>query len=197
MIQHSDACERNKSPIAERLSHYIQPRDRVLELGSGTGQHITYFAKCMPESEWYPSDLSAQLPHIQARLAQDSLSNIQAPCAIDVSRPDWFEQKFDVIYTANTLHIISQSAVIAMFDGIEKHLMKGGVMGIYGPFRYRDNFTSDSNAAFDARLKARNSVSGIRDIEWIQSLAEARRMSLEHDYVMPANNQLLILRNQL
>jgi len=192
----SQACENNKTAIVEVLRHALPAQGHVLEIGSGTGQHATWFARCLPGVYWIPSDLPDHLPTLLAGLEGCEVDNLAAPLALDVTQQPWPVGLVDGIFSANTLHIMSLEAVDTFFTGVGKILTPGGRLCIYGPFKYAGRFTSQSNAGFDEWLKQRNPVSGVRDIEQIQAWAQAQDLSLIEDHAMPANNQLLVWERQ-
>ncbi|GGB59370.1 DUF938 domain-containing protein [Shewanella inventionis] len=189
----SQACENNKSVIVDNLFHWFANSSHVLEIGSGTGQHCTYFAKHLSHLHWQPSDQASYIPTLHARIAHFPLANLAPPIEQDVSTC-WpqLPTTLDAIFTANTLHIMSKENVVALFSGCAKHLASKGCLVIYGPFNYSGNYTSDSNRQFDVWLKQQNPVSGIRDIEWITSLAHQQSFELKEDIAMPANNRMLL-----
>jgi len=190
----SDACERNKDPILGVLRTAFAGCRRVVEVGSGTGQHAVHFARHLPQLEWQPTDCAGYLSGLAARVAAEGPSNLAVPVAFDVLQEPWPAVRGDAIFSANTLHIMSWRAVEALFAGLPRVLERGGVLAIYGPFKYDGRFTTGSNAAFDAALRQRDPQSGIRDFEAVNVLAEATGLSLSADHAMPANNQLLIWR---
>lgn len=189
----SAACERNREPILAVLREHLSDRRRVLEIGSGTGQHAVHFAAGMPWLVWQSSDRFEQLAGIHAWLAEAALPNTPAPLELDV-RGRWPQQRFDAVFSANTLHIMAWWEVEAMFRGIADVLEADGTVAIYGPFKYGGAFTSESNAAFDAALRAVAGHMGLRDAEAVDSLA--RRIGLQPiaDIAMPANNRTLVWR---
>jgi cyclopropane fatty-acyl-phospholipid synthase-like methyltransferase len=188
----SEACERNKQPILGVLFDELAGSSRVLEIGSGTGQHAVHFARHLPHLEWQPTDRADYLPDLAARIAEEGTPNLLAPLELDVLQEQWPSMTTDAVYSANTLHIMSWLEVEAFFSGVGKVLAAGGMLVVYGPFRYAGNFTSESNAAFDRSLRERDPASGIRDIEAVKRLAQAQSLVLTADHVMPANNQLLV-----
>lgn len=193
----SAACARNCDPILQILQQQLTSPATVLEVGSCTGQHAVAFAKALPMLSWQTSDQSIYLPGLQANLDKHSVHNVIAPFALNVVTDTWPNAKYDVIYMANTLHIMSLEQVEASFAGIGRVLADAGQLVVYGPFTYGGRHTSESNAAFDASLKHRDALSGVRDFEYIATLAERQGLSLQQDYEMPANNRLLVwsLRN--
>lgn len=165
----------------------------MLEVGSGTGQHAVHFAAAMPQLVWQTSDRPEYLDGIRAWLADAALANTPPPLTLDVQGP-WPAQRFDALFTANTLHIMSWAEVQQLFAALPAVLLPGARLAVYGPFNYGGAFTSDSNAAFDADLRARNPRMGIRDAEAVAALAQQADLVLQQDQAMPANNRLLIWR---
>lgn len=189
----SPACERNRGPILGVLRGHLGNARRVLEVGSGTGQHAVHFAAAMPWLAWQASDRAENLPGIQAWLDGAGLPNTPAPLELDVDRwPALADGPFDAVFSANTLHIMGWVQVQAFFAGAGAVLAPGGMLVVYGPFNYGGRHTSDSNREFDAWLRARDPASGIRDFEAVDALALAQGLRLEDDLAMPANNRCLV-----
>lgn len=190
----SAACERNRDPILAVLRERFADRRRVLEIGSGTGQHAVHFAAAMPWLAWQCSDVAAQLPGIEAWLAEAALPNTPPPIPLDVARGPWPGGRFDAAFSANTLHIMGWPEVQAFFAGLDAILEDDATVVVYGPFNRGGAYTSESNRTFDAWLKARDAKSGIRDIESVDALARAIGLRLAGDIPMPANNRCLAWR---
>jgi cyclopropane fatty-acyl-phospholipid synthase-like methyltransferase len=188
---YSDACERNRGPILEVLRDHFADRRHVLEIGSGTGQHAVHFAAALPQLIWQTSDLEPGLPGIRLWLEESGLSNLPQPIALDVTGP-WPPVRFDAVFTANTLHIMSWPEVRALFAALPAVLTPDAVLAVYGPFNYDGRFSSDSNASFDAWLKQRSAQSGIRDFGAVDALARSIGFALVEDRAMPANNRTLV-----
>lgn len=192
---YSQACENNKTSILNVLMKELQNSRHLLEIGSGTGQHTVFLAKHLQHLTWQPSDLSLNHESINAWIKDYPAKNIQKPIEFDLNNP-WpktnIKTPIDTVFTANTLHIISWQLVIKFFKSIADNLSKGATLCIYGPFKYKNKFTSESNANFDLWLKERDINSGVRDFENIIALADSAKLYLKHDYPMPANNQLLV-----
>lgn len=193
---HAPACERNREPILGVLRRHFADRRHVLEIGSGTGQHAVHFAAAMPWLVWQASDVAEHLPGIRAWIDEAGLDNTPGPVALDVASGPWPAVPADAVFTANTLHIMGWTAVEAFFGGVGGVLrgVPGGTLVAYGPFNYGGAFTSDSNRAFDAWLKARDARSGIRDFEAVDALARGAGLALVEDVAMPANNRCLVWR---
>ena len=198
----SEACARNRDPILAVLRAHLQDCQRVLEIGSGTGQHAAYFAEQLPHLLWQASDHPDYLPGIAERLAEAALPNAPPPWPLQaVLEPQpglapWPADagSFDAVYSANTLHIMSWALVQALFAGLPAVMAQGALLCVYGPFNYGGEFTSDSNRTFDMWLKDRDPASGIRDVEAVDTLAAAQGLVLIDDVAMPANNRLRVWR---
>lgn len=190
---YSPACARNREPILDLLRTHFADRRQVLEIGSGTGQHAVHFAAALPQLRWQCADRAPYLPGIRLWLADAALPNTPAPLALDVNGT-WPEARFDAVFSANTLHIMSAAEVETLFARLPGVLNDDALLAIYGPFRYRGAHTSASNAAFDASLRANDPTSGIRDFEWVDGLASAIGLTLVEDRAMPANNRGLVWR---
>jgi SAM-dependent methyltransferase len=194
VLPFSDACERNKGPILEVLRTAFADCTRVVEIGSGTGQHAVHIARHLPHLRWQPTDRAEYLSGLAARIAAEGPPNLAAPLELDVLQAPWPPVHGDAVFSANTLHIMGWPAVEALFAGLPTILAAGGVLAIYGPFKYRGRFTTESNAAFDAMLRERDPDSGVRDFEAVNALAESAGLRLQADHALPANNQLLVWR---
>jgi len=190
----AESCVQNRAPIIAVLREVFADRHRVLEIGSGTGQHAVYFAPELPHLVWQTADVAQHHAGIRAWLEDAALPNVLPPLALDVSQPDWRGERYDAVFSANTLHIMSWPEVEKFFEGVGEVLEPGGVLAVYGPFNYNGAFTSDSNARFDAWLKARDPASGVRDFEAVNALAGAQGLVLQQDVAMPANNRTLVWR---
>jgi cyclopropane fatty-acyl-phospholipid synthase-like methyltransferase len=188
---HADACDRNREPILEVLRQHFADRHRVLEIGSGTGQHAVHFAAALPQLTWQTSDCEPSLAGIRLWLEEAGLPNLPQPIPLDVTGP-WPDGQFDAVFTANTLHIMGWAEVRAMFAALPKVLTPDAVLAVYGPFNYDGRFTSPSNAAFDEWLKQRSAQSGIRDFAAVDELARSIGFALVEDRAMPTNNRTLV-----
>jgi cyclopropane fatty-acyl-phospholipid synthase-like methyltransferase len=193
----AESSEQNKLPILEVLRRYLSNVESVLEIGSGTGQHAVYFARQFPSLQWYTSDLKENHAGILAWIEEAQLPNVHAPILLDVKQKDWGSQQYDVLFSANTAHIMDWPGVTHMFRGAGHVLRPGGLFCLYGPFNYDGLYTSESNARFDHWLKTRDPASGIRDFEAVCQLAENNDMRLVEDHPMPANNRTLVWKKQL
>ena len=183
----SEASERNRAPILAVLKRVFKDRKHVLEIGSGTGQHAAYFSAELPHLVWQASDVADNLPGIREWISTP------APIELDVDR-QWPRLDVDAVFSANICHIMSWPQVERLFAGVGRLLTPGGVFALYGPFKYGGRHTSDSNARFDAMLRARDPGSGLRDFDDINALATAAGLKLREDNAMPANNRLLVFQ---
>jgi SAM-dependent methyltransferase len=191
MLPISEACERNKGPILEVLRNAFADRGHVLEIGSGTGQHAVHFAAQLPHLVWHPTEQLKYMPDLDARIKQQGSANLRPPAVLDVKQAVWPLRQADAVFSANTLHIMSWAEVLDLFGGLGKILSAGGVLCIYGPFRYDGGYTSDSNRNFDHMLQERDPLSGLRDIQAVTTLASQYGIHLKVDHDLPANNRLL------
>jgi cyclopropane fatty-acyl-phospholipid synthase-like methyltransferase len=190
---YSASCDSNKAPILEVLYKTILPSDRrLLEIGSGTGQHAVYLAPKFPQLEWYPTDLSSNLSGMNLWFKEARIATIQKPIRLDVSKDDFPKLKFDVVFTANTLHIMHWKDCKAFMKLLGHRLREGSRAIFYGPFKYQGEFTSPGNAEFDLSLKAKDPLSGIRAFEDINNNMIKTGFELIEDYDMPANNRTLV-----
>lgn len=187
MKPYSEACERNRDPILAVLRRIFADRRRVLEIGSGTGQHAAYFSAALPHLAWQASDVRAHVAGIRMWGVE--------PIELDVDAP-WPAITADAAFSANTAHIMSWPQVERTFAGLGRLLPEDGCFALYGPFNYGGRPTSESNARFDAMLRARDPASGLRDIEAVNELARRCGFALIEDNAMPANNRLLVFRVQ-
>jgi len=196
MKPYSESCEQNQEPILNVLVGVLADRKRVLEIGSGTGQHAVYMASHLPHLTWQTSDLAHNHAGILAWLDEAKLPNLLPPLLIDAGNPNWPLEKVDAVFSANAVHIMSWEEVTGMFEGIGRVLTDDGVLCLYGPFNFKGKFTSESNARFDQWLKSNNPESGVRDFEALDKLAEREGLRLEKDIAMPANNRSLVWRRK-
>lgn len=189
------ACERNKQPILDVLQRVLPESGLVLEIGSGTGQHVAHFSGHLPLLRWQPSEQVENLPGLQKRLALQAGTNVLPAIVLDV-KSAWPDLACQAVISANTAHIMSWPEVICMFRGVSELLEPGGVFCLYGPFNENDQFTAPSNQQFDQNLKARNPLMGLRDVSELEKLAEGLHMKLQQKIQMPANNQILVFRQK-
>lgn len=186
------AVARNRDAILEVLLTELANCGRVLEIGSGTGEHAVFFARRLSWLTWRTSDRRVNHPGIRAWLAHEALSNVEPPLVLDVSDPPDIERNFDAVFSANTAHIMSEAEVERMFALVGRVLREEGRFCLYGPFNRDGQFTSDSNASFDASLRAQDSRMGIRDLERLDGFALDAGLQRSALYAMPANNFIAV-----
>jgi cyclopropane fatty-acyl-phospholipid synthase-like methyltransferase len=191
----SPASERNREPILAVLRPWFADRRHVLEIGSGTGQHAVHFAAAMPQLVWQSSDRVENLPGIRQWLDEAALPNTPLPLELDVTDA-WPDDRYDAIYSANTLHIMAWPEVERLFAALPAVTVADARLAIYGPFNIDGRFTSDSNAAFDRDLKMRGAHMGIRDTADVDALAADAGFDLIDDVAMPANNRLRLWKRR-
>lgn len=192
----SQSCEENKQVIFDTIAPFLAQKNSVLEIASGTGQHAVFFSSQLPHLTWQTSDLLESHFGINQWLDEASLSNVHPPVELNVSESTWPSCTYDVIFSANSFHIMAHQNVEDFFANISKVLQPDAHVMIYGPFNYNGAFSSESNARFDDWLKARNPKSGIKDFEWCNQLAQNAGLILVDDIQMPVNNRMLIWQNQ-
>jgi cyclopropane fatty-acyl-phospholipid synthase-like methyltransferase len=190
---YSESCDQNKHFILDVLSPYFEDGAKVLEIGSGTGQHALFFASQAPQITWQTSDQVSYLPGIQSWLSESGQANLPAPLELEVSSI-WPEQIYDLLFSANTFHIMNHQQVELCLSRCVSCLKPKGYLVVYGPFNYDGKYTSSSNERFDHSLKSRDPQSGIKDFEWIEQIAQKAGLRLLDDIAMPANNRTLIWR---
>lgn len=188
----SQPSENNKASILNVLTRVFADKTRVLEIGSGTGQHAVHFAKQLKHLHWQTSDLVENHEGIQQWLDDSGLENISPPLTLDADRQPWKVEPVDALFSANTLHIMSWEQDLKFFHGLPGVLLPQATVAIYGPFNYEGKFTSDSNRQFDGWLKERGAHQGIRDFEKVNELASSVGLKLLEDNEMPANNRLVV-----
>ena len=195
----SQACENNKQAILEVLQTELQGFSHVLEIGSGTGRHSVHFAPNLPDVQWQTSDVISNHRHIIAWHDAYPAPNLYPPLAFDLMHDSvpvssHLDKPYNVMFTANTLHIISWDLVKKLFALVGDELPTDGKLIVYGPFNEDGKYTSEGNQRFDAMLRAGNPDSGIRHKEDVVSLASEHHLQLVTTYAMPANNQLLVFQ---
>lgn len=190
----SEACERNKEPIAAQLERALPERGTILEIGSGTGQHAAYFASRFASLLWQPTDLGERFASVRAWTAEQD--NVLEPIVFDLLAVDPPVPSADAIVCINTIHIAPWEATEHLFRHAAKLLPKEGTIFLYGPFRYRDRPLEPSNERFDAWLQGNDPRQGIRTFEDVDAIARRYGFELQDDVPMPANNRSIWWRRR-
>lgn len=199
------STERNRGPILDVLARALPPSARVLEIASGAGEHAIHFAAALAGTRWQPTD-----PDPGARESIDAwrawaaahapAADVLPARALDVTARPWPGDlvaglgRVDAVLCINMIHISPWRATEALVEGAAAALEPGGVLVTYGPYRREGRHTAESNAAFDASLRARDPAWGVRDLEAVEAEARARGLALDEVVAMPANNLTLIFR---
>ena len=173
----------------------------VVEVGSGTGQHVVHFARHTPDLVWWPSDLNQRhLKSIEAWRVHSGLQNIRPPLRIDLADPDWCPEMKNgkaptalaAVFCANVIHIAPWAVAEGLFAGCGRYLRGDGKLVLYGPFKRDGKHTALSNAVFDTYLREGNPDWGVRDLGDVETLAKAVGLGLVDTIEMPANNLTLV-----
>jgi SAM-dependent methyltransferase len=211
------AAARNRQPIADVLREWLPASGLVLELASGTGEHVVHFAQQFPALEWQPSDLHQDaLQSIAAWRSRAALPNVRPPLTIDAAAPDWpidradavlsinmdsdscdhpkraEKGSFDVVLNLNMVHISPWNAALGLLDGAARVLNRGGALILYGPWLQAGVEPAPTNLAFDQQLRQRDPEWGLRCVEDFEAAASQRGFTLEQTRAMPANNLMLL-----
>ena len=189
---YAEYAARNAAPILEILEREFGSASRVLEIGSGTGQHAVAFAAAMEHLHWQTSDLDENHAGIRAWVEDAGIENVAPPLSMDVRDANVENDAYDAAFSSNTAHIMGIDAVEKMFSLVGKTLRPGGVFCLYGPFRQGGKFNTQSNADFDANLRQRDPVMGIRDIEKLDEFALAADLQRVRFYAVPSNNNVAV-----
>lgn len=199
----SPACERNKGPILAAFQDWLPAQAQVLEIGSGSGQHASFFCQQLAGLTWQASERGAVLADLQVQLAAVPPASLAAgsrllpAIGLDVGASEqWPRPGFDAVFSANTCHIMPAAAVPQLLAGAARVLRPGGLLLLYGPFHNGGVHTAASNAAFDAHLRSLDPAMGVRDALALQEQARGLGLAAVADGAMPANNRLLVLERR-
>lgn len=194
----AESCLRNQTPILKvLLTHMNQQSLRVLELGSGTGQHSVFMARSLPNSIWQPTDLAECMAGIELWREAEGLKNVLPPRVLNVDDCDHSVLPgpgFDAVFMANTLHFVCSDTANNFIRVAAMALREGGELFIYGPFNSAGSFTSEGNKRLHAWLQQRDPMSGIKDREWLFSQAALHGLALHREYNLPANNLMFVFQ---
>jgi hypothetical protein len=191
------AAERNREPILAELKRVLPDTGLVLEIASGTGQHVVHFANSLPNLTWQPSDTDAAFRRsIEAWIRKESPANVRAPVDLDVLHSPWPVAHADAVLCINMIHVSPWAATQALFRGAKGVLPSDGVLFLYGPYRRFGRHTAPGNEAFDAQLRQIDPEWGLRDLEAVTALASAASLRLDDIVEMPANNLSVVFRRE-
>ena len=189
------AALRNRDFIADVLAEWLPSTGLVLEVASGTGEHVIHFAGRFPALEWQPSDIHPDaLQSVCGWLRAAALPNVLPPVVLDASSPDWPVGRADAVLSINMVHISPWASALGLIDGAQRILPYGAPLIMYGPWLKDDIPTAPSNLDFDADLKRRDTQWGLRRVEEFAEVSAARGLNLVATRAMPANNLMLLLR---
>jgi SAM-dependent methyltransferase len=191
--RHAPAALRNRDPILDVLRPVLPERGTVLEVASGSGEHLAHFAAALPQLDWQPSDPDAAACASVAAWT-GHLANVRPPLLLDASAPEWPVERADAVLCINMVHISRWAATLGLMAGAGRLLPPGGLLYLYGPYKQGGRHTAASNAAFDANLQARNPEWGLRNLETVVDAAAAEGLALVETVAMPANNLSLLFR---
>jgi hypothetical protein len=195
---HAPAAARNRDPILAVLQKHLPARGLVMEVASGSGEHVVHFARACPALDFQPSD-----PDPQARASIDAwsvaagLRNVRPAIALDAAVEPWPIEAADAVLCINMIHIAPWEATAGLVRGAAALLPADGMLYLYGPFRRDGEHTAPSNAAFDQSLRRQNPQWGVRDVEAVTALAEAHGLAGPTVEPMPANNLSLVFRKRV
>jgi Protein of unknown function (DUF938) len=192
---YAPATERNREAILSVLKSVLPTHGKVLEIASGTGEHITFWAPHFPDLTWQPSDPDPMhVASIASWMKQLPSANILSPLQLDVTNEAWGIDPVDVILCINMIHIAPWEACLGLFRGAQSILVKGGLLYLYGPFKQQGKHTAPSNEAFDHSLRAQEPSWGVRDLEEVIDVAQQHDLHLQQVIPMPANNLSVVFR---
>ena len=187
------SARRNAPHIVAALAGHLPETGVVLEIAAGTGEHAVALARANPGLTWQPTDIAPdRRASVDAWARAEGLANIRPALALDAAAPDWRTDPVDAVYLSNLLHLISEAAARNVLTGAARALAPAGRLCLYGPFREDDNFRSDGDAQFDARLRAADPQTGYKSVEWVTDTVRAAGLAPQARIEMPANNLVLI-----
>jgi len=193
--QYAPATTRNRDPILGVLRSILPPSGLVLEVASGTGEHVVHFARALPELSWQPSDPSQEARRsIADWIATQGLENVRPPLHIDAAEEKWPIDHAGAVVCINMIHISPWASTEGLMRGAGRILDAGAPLYLYGPFRQATKPIEPSNAAFDESLRARNPRWGLRDLDKVVTCAGSHELVLDRVVEMPANNLSVIFR---
>ena len=196
-LPHSPAAMRNRAAILDGLRHALPPRGLVLEVASGTGEHVVHFAGSFPEIVFQPSDPDAERrASVDGRARLAGLANVRPALDLDAASEHWPIAAAEAVLCSNMIHIAPWPAALGLIRGAANILPAGGLLSLYGPFKRAGRHSTDSNVAFDDDLRSRNPEWGVRDLDDVISHATVSGFAVPEIVAMPANNLLVLFRRQ-
>lgn len=192
------ATVRNRDAILHVLKGHLPPSGLVLEIASGSGEHVVHFAQAHPpELSFQPSDPTPEArASIDAWVASAGTPNVRPALDLDASSPTWPIDRADAILCINMIHISPWAATEGLMRGAARLLSTGGLLYLYGPYRRGGQHTAPSNASFDEDLRRQNPAWGVRNLEDVSALAVSNGLGEPKVFEMPANNLSLVFRRQ-
>jgi hypothetical protein len=195
MKRHAPATARNRQPILDVLQPRLPAQGLVLEIASGSGEHVVHFADALPGLVFQPSDPSAEArASIDDWVQTEGLGNVRPALALDATLESWPIERADAVLCCNMIHIAPWEAAVGLIAGAAGVMADGGTLYLYGPYRRGGRHTAPSNEAFDRDLRQRNETWGVRDLEAVASLAAAEGFGPPEIIDMPANNLSLVFK---
>lgn len=191
------SAAQNADAIFSELLPRFEHGARVFEIGSGTGQHAVHACTLRPDLIWQPSEQPLHLANLETNLREHPTTGMSAPIACDVLFPPPAIPEFDLAYTANTLHIMSELAVQSLFSFVASVLTADGIFYSYGPFLFDNRPAVASNLRFDEMLRADNPEQGVRSVSWLEKVAQDSGLHLHDALDMPSNNHILVWRKDV
>ena len=197
MTQTSPTADRARETIGEVLKKFLPPSGRVLEVGSGTGELALYLARTLPSHTWQPSDVdAAAIASITAHVADTALENLLPPLELDVSSQPWPVSQIDAVIAIDLVHVIPWDAVLQLFFGASRAMLSGGLLYLYGAFRFSGRYTAKANEELDVRLRANNDQHGLRDIRELTVAGTRTGFGLERTLAMADDRHSLVFRRR-
>lgn len=187
------ATHRNREAILGVLRQVLPADGLVLEIGSGSGQHVAYFADLLANLRWQPTDYDESV-FASIRAWSAEVDNVDPPLKLDTTSENWPIERCDAVFCANMIHVAPWEACLGLLDGVAARLRRWGPLVLYGPFTRGGTHTAPSNESFDRELREKNPDWGVRDLVVIQKEAKARGLDLDTVFDMPANNLIAVFR---
>ena len=190
--QYAPSAHRNRDLIRDQLANRWPSSGTVLEIASGSGEHVVHFAPTAPHLTFQPTDPSADArASIDAWAAAEALCKIRPALDLDVTADEWPVSEAAMIICCNMIHIAPWGATLGLLRGAGRVLTPGGKLWLYGPFLRDGIETSEGNVKFDGWLKEKDPLFGIRRLEEVTEIAAGEGLGEAEVVEMPANNCLV------